>query len=253
MKKVFWAVLLSLCVCGVAKVSVASYIYGYVYDSNENALENVKVSTKDDYKNYETTTYNNGYYDLSGLGIGTYTVKYEKGGYQTQSLDVVFETDYEEIQLKKTIMVSNPIPTPSPIPSLTPIATLTPPPIPSPIIFPTPSPTATPTKEFDVTGTWEGYFSSSLTSTDITMKLKQSNNIIKGRVKGSYGFRGKVRGKLSENTIKFTIIETTRNCGGSFKGTATINGSGDEMDFTFTGKDCSGIHKDGEGIIYLSD
>ena len=104
------------------QVSVANSIRveGYVYDSKDVGLNGVKVSTKDDYKNYETTTDNyqgDGFYYLKGLGIGTYTFKYEKTGYQTQSMDEGFENDYETIQLKKITMVSNPTSTPSPIPS----------------------------------------------------------------------------------------------------------------------------------------
>jgi hypothetical protein len=119
MKKMLLIVVLSLFAGLQVSVANSIRVEGYVYDSNDVGLNGVKVSTKDDYKNYETTTDNyqgDGFYYLKGLGIGTYTFKYEKTGHQIQSMDASFENDYETIQLKRITMVSNPTSTPSPIP-----------------------------------------------------------------------------------------------------------------------------------------
>ena len=84
---------------------------------------------------------------------------------------------------------------------------------------------------------------------------------------------GKVTGKISGKTLKFKIKTTTKNCKGSFKGTATITVNDENnqvlpkklqmegtqfdlrsstsmyMEFTLTGKDCLGKHKNGEGYV----
>lgn len=78
-------VVLSLFVCSVTKITVASAdIYGYVYDTNNKGLPKVKITTKDDYRAYSGETSASGNYSLS-LNVGTYTIKYEKEGYQTQT------------------------------------------------------------------------------------------------------------------------------------------------------------------------
>ena len=125
----------------------------------------------------------------------------------------------------------------------------------------------------DITGTWEGYYSTSLVgSTDIKLKLTQSGKRINGTVKGSNGMKGKINGKKTgDNTVKFKITTTTRNCPGTFNGKAIVYNPGKKklqientqfdlksatsatMNITFTGKDCLGTHKNGKGTVYLVD
>jgi hypothetical protein len=96
-------------VCGVAKVAIAGDICGYVYDTNNKGLPGVKISSKDDDKVYSEKTTASGSYYLS-LGAGSYTITYEKEGYQTQTSDVTLLKS-EKKYLEMVIMVANPIPT----------------------------------------------------------------------------------------------------------------------------------------------
>lgn len=115
MKKMFFIVVLCLLLCSVTKVTTASDIYGYVYDANDKGLYKVEVSTKDDHTVYRAETTGSGHYSLS-LGIGTYTVKYEKEGYQTQTNDISLQKN-EKKYLEMIVMVANQIPTLSSIPT----------------------------------------------------------------------------------------------------------------------------------------
>jgi len=109
MWKLIVLMVLGLLVCGVTKVTIAGDIYGYVYDTNDKALSKVEISTKDDYKAYSAETSGSGHYSLS-LSVGTYTIKYEKEGYQTQTNDVSLKKN-ENKYLEMVEMVVNPIPT----------------------------------------------------------------------------------------------------------------------------------------------
>lgn len=96
-------------VCGVTKVTTAGDICGYVYDTNDKGLPGVKISGKDDYKVYSEKTSASGSYYLS-LSVGSFTLTYEKEGYQTQTSDVSL-LENEKKYLEMVIMVANPIPT----------------------------------------------------------------------------------------------------------------------------------------------
>ena len=88
MKKLMVLMVLSLVVCSTAMITAASAdIYGYVYDTNNKGLSRVKISAEDDYRAYSEETTGSGSYSLS-LKTGTYTIKYEKEGYQTQTNDI---------------------------------------------------------------------------------------------------------------------------------------------------------------------
>ena len=105
MWKLIMLVVLSLFVCGVTKVTIAGDICGYVYDANNKGLPGVKISSKDDYKVYSENTSGSGSYYLS-LGVGTYMVKYEKEGYQTQTSDVSLVKN-EKKYIEMIVMVAN--------------------------------------------------------------------------------------------------------------------------------------------------
>ena len=109
MRKLIVLMVLSLFVCGVTKVTIAGDICGYVYDTNNKGLPGVGISSKDSCKLYSEDTSGSGHYYLS-LGVGTYTIKYTKEGYQTQTNDVSLLKN-EKKYLEMVVMVSNPIPT----------------------------------------------------------------------------------------------------------------------------------------------
>lgn len=109
MKKTFFAVVFCLFMCNVAKITIASDIFGYVYDVNDRALSKVEISSKDDSKVYSAETSGSGHYSLS-LGGGTYTVKYEKEGYQTQTNDISLQKD-EKKYVEMVIMIASQTPT----------------------------------------------------------------------------------------------------------------------------------------------
>lgn len=85
--KLIMLVVLSLFVCCGTKATIAGDIYGYVYDTNDKGLAGVNISTKENDKVYSGGTSGSGHYCLS-LGVGTYTIRYQKEGYQTQTNDV---------------------------------------------------------------------------------------------------------------------------------------------------------------------
>jgi len=106
MRKLIALVILSLIVCGVPKVTIAGDICGYVYDSNNKGLPGVEISSKDNSAAYSEKTSGSGSYYLS-MSVGTYTVKYEKEGYQTQTSDVSLQKN-EKKYLEMIVMVSDP-------------------------------------------------------------------------------------------------------------------------------------------------
>lgn len=106
MRKLIVLMVLSLFVCSVTKVTIAGDICGYVYDTNNKGLPGVKISSKDAYKVYSEKTSGSGSYYLS-LSVGSYTIKYEKEGYQTQTNDVSLLKD-EKKYIEMIVMVANP-------------------------------------------------------------------------------------------------------------------------------------------------
>ncbi len=106
MRKLMALMVLSLFVCGVTKVTVAGDIYGYVYDTYGKGLPKVKISSKDDYKVYCEQTSGSGNYYLS-LDVGTYTIKYEKEGYQTHMSNISLLKN-EKKYIEMIVMVANP-------------------------------------------------------------------------------------------------------------------------------------------------
>ncbi|MCF6149287.1 MAG: hypothetical protein E3K37_11600 [Candidatus Kuenenia sp.] len=99
MKKMLLTAALCLFACSTAKVLNAGDIYGYVYDANKKALPAVEISTQDNTASYSGQSSGSGHYSLS-LKVGTYTLCYEKKGYQTQTNDISLkmnETKYIEL------------------------------------------------------------------------------------------------------------------------------------------------------------
>jgi hypothetical protein len=129
--------------------------------------------------------------------------------------------------------------------------------------------------QIDITGNWEGYFSTSLIDSEtVYLDLEQFKQRVDGTLRTGGGARGIVTGKVNGDIFKFKVKETTKKCKGTFKGTATITANNNDtqvlpknklqiestqfdlrsstsmyMEFTLTGKDCLGKHKNGEGYV----
>ncbi len=100
-------------------------------------------------------------------------------------------------------------------------------------------------------GTWKGYYSSSiLSSTSVTVKLKKkSSTKYSGTYKAGNGAKGKIILKIKDSgEQRIKMKSTTSGCSGSYRGNITYN-DGSYIEFDFTGNDCSGSHKNGEGYV----
>lgn len=100
-------------------------------------------------------------------------------------------------------------------------------------------------------GTWKGYYSSSiLSSTSVTVKLKKkSSTKYSGTYKAGNGAKGKIILKIKDTgKQRIKMKSTTSGCSGSYRGNITYN-DGSYIEFDFTGNDCSGSHKNGEGYV----
>lgn len=101
----------------------------------------------------------------------------------------------------------------------------------------------------DVTGTWNGIYSSSLVSpAQLTLHLQQSNATVTGTYTSQIGGYGTVSGNVVGNNIaNFVLTLANPECQGSFSGTAMV--TGDTINFDFTGHDCFGTHSNGHGSV----
>ena len=195
------------------------------------------------------TTGKDSAFQFNNLSAGDYTLTCEKDGYQTYTKGIrLGNSEYYDIG---TIALEK-------------VAT-------------TPTPSSTPT-QIDITGYWKGYFSTSLIdSQTVSFKLTQFKKSVNGTLQTGGtggGARGIVTGKVNGDIFKFKVKETTKKCKGTFKGTATITANDNDtqvlpknklqiestqfdlrsstsmyMEFTLTGRDCLGKHKNGEGYV----
>ena len=74
----------------------SSNIFGFVYDSEEEPIQDVSVTIKGDNYSESTSTDEYGYYELKNLSSGDYTLTYNKEGYQTQTQDVTLGENEEQ-------------------------------------------------------------------------------------------------------------------------------------------------------------
>jgi len=75
-------------------------VFGFVYDENDNPLKGVTVTITGNDVSNSTTTNNDGYYEFNGLPAGSYTLTYEKDGYQTQTQEASLEAgETKEIEV----------------------------------------------------------------------------------------------------------------------------------------------------------
>lgn len=87
-----------------------SDVFGYVGDSNGNALQGVTVSIVGNSFSNRTETNAEGYYEFTSLATGNYTLIYEKEGYRTEILDInLKENDVQDLgtlTLEKTVQTT---------------------------------------------------------------------------------------------------------------------------------------------------
>ncbi|MCF6155704.1 MAG: carboxypeptidase regulatory-like domain-containing protein [Candidatus Brocadia sp.] len=164
MKRLTWGILFIFVLFTQINAYADLQVYGYVYDENDVPLENVKVSTKDNYNIFTDTTNANGWYTLGsfyeGIKPQKYTFKYEKSGYQSLTKEIDFTTVSAEYsyQLERVTLIKLPS-TPTPTP--TPIATST---------------------QINIAGTWKGYLTIPEWGSDsVTAYLEQNGNNITGK------------------------------------------------------------------------
>jgi len=94
----------------------------------------------------------------------------------------------------------------------------------------------------DFTGTWKGsYYGSGGSSGNITIKLYQSGNKVRGTLRTSSGSKGKVSGTANGDVLKFSGKQT-KPCSGSFKGTAVMEDS-DTISYTVKASNCYGSER----------
>jgi len=98
-------------------------------------------------------------------------------------------------------------------------------------------------------GLWTGTITSSLVVTPaaITITINQTNNNISGNYSVVTGASGIVAGTVNNNSVNFTLTQTTSSCTGNFSGQGTL--SGNTLTFNYTGNDCWGSHQNGHGNL----
>ena len=102
----------------------------------------------------------------------------------------------------------------------------------------------------NVTGTWDGTFSSSLvSSTAGTFVLAQSGATVSGTWNFANGGVGTISGTVVGNMGKVSIVETTPGCTGTFAGRASLHTSPSPVLFIgWAGSDCLGTHHHAGGF-----
>ena len=78
-------------------------VFGFVNDSDENALRGVTVTIDGNGFSDSVETGGDGYYEFSNLAAGDYTLTYEKDGYQTQTQEVSLGVD-EVMEVETVVM-----------------------------------------------------------------------------------------------------------------------------------------------------
>ncbi|HHT9137595.1 MAG TPA: MSCRAMM family protein [Candidatus Wunengus sp. YC60] len=70
---------------------VQTTIFGYVADIDENALQGVTITIEGGNLSDSTETNADGYYEFTNLTAGSYTLTYEKEGYNTETVDITLK------------------------------------------------------------------------------------------------------------------------------------------------------------------
>ena len=105
--------------------------------------------------------------------------------------------------------------------------------------------------EYNITGEWKGYLNSNLGYAKVTIELEQyEDGTFVGSWEASSGGYGTVRGELKGWTFNFKLTNKAKKCSGSFSGKGRLSKDGEQIRFSFSGKDCLG-KQSGNGKIYL--
>lgn len=105
--------------------------------------------------------------------------------------------------------------------------------------------------DYDITGTWEGYFVVRGEYTEGTMELEKDGKDFYGSYETSNGGSGSVSVKLKGKTVIFTLTEDDCSSG-RCTGKGTLSKDGNTIKFSFSCNDCDGRYK-GKGKVYKSD
>ncbi len=94
---------------------------------------------------------------------------------------------------------------------------------------------------YDITGTWKGYFNSDAGYTRVALELEQYED---GTITGDWTAEddyGRVSGKLRGRTLKFTLVSESKTCYGHWKGRGRLSKDGMRIKYTLSGSDrCNG-------------
>jgi PKD repeat protein len=105
------------------------------------------------------------------------------------------------------------------------------------------------TPTYELAGNWAGTYKTSVlpSGSTISFTLIQRGNSLSGTYSTGSGASGYFSGTLSGNQVAFTLAQTTPSCLGTFSGNGTVTST--HMTFTFSGSDCWGQHKNGQGQV----
>ena len=103
--------------------------------------------------------------------------------------------------------------------------------------------------DVDLNGLWTGTITSSLLTapTALTINMSHTSNHVSGTYSVLTGASGTISGTINNNSMNFTLTQTTPTCQGIFSGQGTINNS--TITFTYSGNDCWGTHSNGNGTV----
>ena len=107
--------------------------------------------------------------------------------------------------------------------------------------------------EYDLTGTWEGYFKTNLGKGYVTLEVEQDSE---GNVTGIWetvaGGYGTLSGKLKGRIFKFSFKQKNKNCSGKFSGRGKVSTDGEQIKVSLSGSNCEG-KQTGTGKVFLQD
>ena len=104
---------------------------------------------------------------------------------------------------------------------------------------------------YDITGTWEGYFTVRGEYVEVTMELEQDGKNFSGSYETSTGGSGSVSVKIKGKTVIFTITEDDCTWG-RCTGKGTLSKDESTIKFSFSCSDCDG-KQSGSGKMYFQE
>ena len=106
--------------------------------------------------------------------------------------------------------------------------------------------------DYDITGTWKGYFNSDAGYARVTMELEQYED---GTIVGDWTSgdgSGTVGGKLKGRTLKFKLVGGT--CTGRYSGRGSLSKDGMQIKYTLSGSgECTAGKISGKGKVFYRE